>query len=369
MAASAQKTLFSQPVGNDTFKLKADMCLWPRFWRMDTKLYRESLFTRDSLPVDSTWTLAQSENTFGQAYGFVGITAQFSKYGYLRYYHDLGAINGKPAYDLFAALLYEGFEFRFGQLKLPLGYEVNCAPWKVDLIDYTLSAGTRTPTGASRDIGALLTYSHKYFQAAAALTNGNGRNMAKDNNPQKDIFARLVALPLGKPTLTLGANAYWGNDTFAREGNDRPFIRYAGEFYWMPGPYFVRGEYLWGKDTMGAMRPADTLRAPTARVVDGFHVTAGYRFGNVQPLVRFERITWSMNDWIPLAPKGPNDAYANTTTTIGLGVNGYLFKDMVKPMFNITLSRNENEKAKLAKAGTYQTDALKLMLQIQAAFW
>jgi hypothetical protein len=369
MAASAQQTLFSQPVGNDTFKLKADACVWPRYWWQGSTLHQETLFTRDSVPVDSAWTKTTRENTFNQVFGFVGATAQFSKHAYLRFYYDLGTTTGRPAYDLFAAVTLGMIDVRFGQLKLPLGYEVICAPWRIDLIDNTLAAANRTPSGGTRDIGVLHTFSHKYFQGAFAIVNGNGRNLAKDNNPQKDVFARLVAMPLGKPDLTLGAHAYWGNDTFAREGKDRPFTRYAGELYWMPKRYFVRGEYLWGRDTLGAKRPGDTTGALTARALTGFQVTAGCRFGNLQPVIRFERLIWSLNDWNPPAPRGPNDAYANTTSTITVGINGFLFNDMVRPMFDIAVSRNENEKARLAQTGTYQTDALKFSLQLQAAFW
>jgi len=321
----AQKTIFSQAVGNDTLKIKADMCLWTRGWWQTTT---------DSLNKRTT------DNTFGRAYGFVGVTAQFSKYGYLRYYYDQGEISGKPAYDLYAGLTCCNLDFRFGQLKLPAGYDVITAPWRVDFIDNTLQSQNRTPTGLTRDIGALLTYNHKYFQTVLGLVNGNGRNMTKDNNQYKDVAFRLVASPLGNQNLVVGGNLYWGSDTFTGQDHSRPFKRLAGELLWTQPKYFVRGEFLTGQDSTGK----DSTGAATGnREFMAFYAAAGLRVGAIQPVLRYERFT--LNDKL--------------TSNLTFGVNYFLFHDMFKPMLDVSLIRDEARK----------TNSTKVMLQIQAAFW
>ena len=73
-------------MARDTFRIKADACLWTRYFFEQTT---------DSLKAKSY------ENSFGRSYGFVGVTVQYGKYAYARYYYDLGEINGKPAYDLY----------------------------------------------------------------------------------------------------------------------------------------------------------------------------------------------------------------------------------------------------------------------------
>jgi len=320
----AQRTLFTQPMGDDTFRIKGDACLWTRAW------YQMS----DSSAVRKT------DHTFGRAYGFIGATVQYGRHAYARYYYDLGEISGKPAYDLIAGLTCHGFDFRFGQLKPPTGYENMAAPWKVDFIEYTLAAANHTPTGGTRDIGAQLSYTHKYFQPIVALVNGNGRNMTKDDNTFKDVVFRAVITPLGRPALFIGGNGYLNSDTFTTKKSPCRFRRFSGEAGWVEPGFFVRGEYLYGTDPFGAL---DSLYRPTTRTLNSFYVAAGFRAGNVQPVVRYEQFTLS----------------GNTTTTLAFGANYFAFSDMVKPMLNISLIRD----------GAKKTDYAKVMFQIQAAFW
>jgi hypothetical protein len=323
----AQRTLFTQPIGSDTFRIKADACLWTRYYSQEAT---------DSLKAK------EYGNSFGRAYGFIGATVQYGKYAYARYYYDLGEINGKPAYDLIAGLACHNFDFRFGQLKPPTGFENIAAPWKVDFIEYTLASANHTPTGLTRDIGAQLTYNHKYFQPIIALVNGNGRNQTKDNNTSKDLVFRAVVTPLGKPTLYIGGNGYIGNDndTFAKP-HPRPFHRYSAEAGWVESKFFVRTEFLFGSDKLGAPATEDTV--PTDRTLNSFYIAAGYRFGDAQPVARFERFTLD----------------GATTSTAVVGVNYFAFHDMVKPMLNISLTNNSSEKVTTVKA----------MFQVQAAFW
>jgi hypothetical protein len=321
----AQRTLFTQPIGSDTFRIKADACLWTRYYFQQTV---------DSLNARSY------DNSFGRAYGFIGATVQYGKYAYARYYYDLGDITGKPAYDLIAGLACCSFDFRFGQLKPPTGFENMAAPWKVDFIEYALASANHTPTGLTRDIGLQVTYNHKYFQPIVALVNGNGRNMTKDDNLFKDLVFRAVAYPLGKTSLFIGGNGYLSNDTFATRNTPCRFRRFSGEAGWVEPKFFVRGEYLYGKDTMGA---PDTLGRPTARKLNSFYVAAGFRAANIQPVVRYEQFTLA----------------GNKTTTLAFGANYFAFHDMVKPMLNISLIRDAAKK----------TDYAKAMFQVQAAFW
>jgi hypothetical protein len=361
---SAQKTIFSQAVGNDTFRLKVDACLWPRYHVLNGTFLKESTWTRPESSFnsqDSTWhgfrvnqesafVRERSENTFDRAFGFVGVTAQFSKYAYLRYYYDQGETDGKPAYDLFAGTNWAGFDFRFGQLKLPLGYEVISAPWKVDFVDNALISKYRTPTGATRDIGALLGYTHRFFQASVGVMNGNGRNKAKDDNPFKDLAFRLAGMPLGNQNLVLGLNGYWGNDTAATRDRTRPFGHYGAELLWLQPAYFVRGEYLTGSDTLGAPAASDTTLLPTKRSVRGFYVAGGYRFGMMQPVLRYEDF----------------DLNGKSTSILTAGVNAFLFKDVLKPMLDFSLTREEKENPNKERA---TASSWKVAFQLQAAFW
>lgn len=316
----AQRTLVMQPVGTDTFRIKADACLWTRGWLQ---------WTTDSLNARTT------EPTFGRAYGFIGATVQYGPHAYARYYYDLGEISGKPAYDLFAALTGYGIDFRFGQLKLPLGYEVMCAPWKTDFIDNSLLASYRTPTTATRDIGAMLTYNHRYAQPSLAILNGNGRNMTKDNNPYKDIVFRLVASPLGNQNLVVGGNLYWGNDTFATSAQPRPFRRFAAELLWTRPNHFLRAELVTGNDSLAT--------GNAERKIFGLYAAAGFRAAGFQPVLRYERFTVN----------------SKLTSTLTFGLNCFIFHDMVKPMLDISLVNDEAKRADFAK----------VMFQLQTAFW
>jgi hypothetical protein len=317
-SAFAQKALFTQPVGNDTFRIKGDACLWARGWYLEEN--------------DTT-----KQSTFGRAYGFVGVTVQYGKYAYARYYYDLGEINGKPDYDLYAGVNWKKLDFRFGQLKMPLGYEVITAPWKMDFIENSQLIENRTPTTLTRDIGAYLAYNYKYLQPTISVVNGNGRNNTMDNNLFKDVEFRLPITPLGNPNLTVAANGYLGNDTFASTGHPRPFTRLGAEVLWSQPKYFIRGEYLTGHDSTG---PDSTA---AYRTLSGFYVAGGYRAGMWQPVLRVERLT----------ENGVN------TGAITVGVNAFFVSDMFKPMLDITLSNNSETKATTAK----------VMAQIQAAFW
>lgn len=325
--ALAQRTIFTQPVGDDTLRIKADACLWTRWWLTST---------------DSGETKSLS-STFGQANGFLGATVQYGKYVYARYYYDLGAIDGKPAYDLIAGVTAWNLDFRFGQLKLPLGYEVICAPWKADFVDGTLLAKNRTATGSTRDIGALLSYGHPYFQAAIGVVNGNGRNVACDNNSLLDAALRLAGCPLGNPSLLLGGNLYYGNDIFSRKDDRRPFIRIGAEGSWIQPTYFARGEFLWGKDTLGKDTIIGELLVPTRRVAQGYTIAAGARFGRWQPVARYESFGFN----------------GEGTTTITAGVNAFFVHDMLKPMLNVSYI---DDKVK-------RTRTIKPAFLLQAAFW
>lgn len=343
-SALAQRTVFSTPLGNDTFRLKVDACLWTRFSLQNTTWHLPRLEQ-----AESTWI--RTDYGFPRPFGFVGATAQLSKHAYLRYCQDLSEINGKPSYDAFAGVTLGIADIRLGQLKLPLGPEVICAPWKTDFIDYAQFAAYRTPTGATRDIGVLHSLNHKYFQFAFGVTNGNGRNMAGDNNNLLDFSGRLAAMPLGKPSLVLGGSAYYGNDTAAARDHHRRFQRYAGEFQWNRPNYFLRGEYLYGADTLGrdtVINPGqpDSLVVPTRRTVNGFYAAAGFRSGMWQPVIRYEQ--FSLND--------------RPLRNLTFGVNAFLFNDMLKPMLNVSLIQDERDLKTTS-------ESWKVSLQMQAAFW
>ena len=83
-----------------------------------------------------------------------------------------------------------------------------------------------------------------------------------------------------------------------------PFRRYSGEIGWNARELFLRAELVGGTG------------------INGFNAALGYRTGNLQPVVRFER----------MVEETPNLPISILT----FGLNGFFARDMVKPMLDFS---------------------------------
>jgi hypothetical protein len=310
----AQRTVARIPVAGDSLLLKLDACLQPQiyYWHQADYMGMTPKVTE--------------EFGFSRVTSLAGLTTEFTRHFSARFYGDLGDITGKPVLDLYARARAKGLSLQLGQFRPPLSSEILTQPWNVDFIDYSLIARTSTPTGDFRDVGAQLAYRRRNFLADLAAVNGNGRQL-RDNNQFKDIIGRIVATPCGNIGPYLGGHVYLGSDTTARDSLNRPFRRYSGELGLNTHSMFLRAELVKGTST------------------NGFNTALGFRTGNIQPVVRFERLV----DETPNLP----------ISTLTFGLNGFFVDDMVKPMLDFSWTSDK----------VREQETFKLSFQLQAAFW
>lgn len=283
----AISSILAQEVTIAKGKLSFDACVWGKYY---------------SLNKDSTG-IKSNENSFARVVGFLGITGIITDYAKVRFYYDMGDILGTPAYDIFMCLTRRSYELRIGQFKPPTGNENLIPPPKLDFIDYTTLSKHRTSTGATRDIGLQLSTKQKFFECALAVINGNGKNQLKDNNNNQDLSGRLVFTPDQKLGLNFGGNIYWGKvgpDTALTKAQ-----RFGAELGFVHTPVFLKSEFALIKDS--------------TKNSNGFYVAAGYRYKNLQPVVRFERYT-----------------SGKSLIAITGGFNWFIKEENIKPMLNYT---------------------------------
>jgi hypothetical protein len=282
----AISSVLAQEVTIAKGKLSFDACVLGKYYFLSTS---------------NTSNIKNDTNSYARLFGFLGITGNITDYARVRFYYDMGDITGKPAYDLFMCLTKNSYELRVGQFKPPTGIEVLTAPPKLDFIDYTTLSKHRTSTGSTRDIGIQLYAKPKFFEVAFAVTNGNGRNQLKDDNAWKDLSSRIICTPDQQLGLFFGGNIYWGkagpDDTLKQ--------RFGAELAFVHKPVFLKSEFAFIKD--------DTTNN------NGFYMAAGYRYHNLQPVIRIER-------------------YSSGNSLIALtgGVNWFIKEDNIKPMLNYT---------------------------------
>ena len=288
--------LFAQEVTIANGKLSFDACVWGRYYYLSSS----STYYYDSLFVIINQV---KENSFARVYGFLGITGIITDYAKVRFYYDMGEISGSPAYDLYMSFTHKVYELRIGQLKPPTGMENLTPTPKLDFIEYSFISSHRTSTGITRDIGLQFSAKPRFIDFGLAIINGNGRNQKKDDNKWKDILGRLVFTPDPALGLTFGGSFYWG-----KTGPDGMLLdaqRFGAELGFVRNPVMLKGEFLYAKD--------DTLTS------NGFYVSAGYRYCNLQPVIRFERYT-----------------SGKSKMAITGGINWFIKGDNVKPMLNYT---------------------------------
>jgi hypothetical protein len=294
-------SVFAQEVTIAKGKLSFDGCVLGKYYFLSTS--------------DST-NKKTDENSFARLYGFLGLTGTITDYAKVRFYYDMGDISGTPAYDIFMCLSKNSYELRVGQFKPPTGIENLTPPPKLDFIEYSTISKHRTSTGITRDIGLQLATKQKFFECALAVINGNGRNQLKDNNKWKDLVGRLVFTPQAPLGLTFGGNLYWGK--FGPDTSLVTIQRVGAELALVHKQVMFKSEFVYGKD--GSANS------------NGFYVSAGYRYCNFQPVVRFERYTSGESQ---MAFTG--------------GFNWFVKGDNVKPMLNYTYLDDKIVKIKCHK--------------------
>ena len=316
----AQKSLFRIPVLEETLELQGDACLWPRAYCL-----RET----DYLPwIPET----RDEYSFARVQAYAGLGLKWSPYVLSRAELDLGDIAGKPLTDLYAEAAWQNLSLRLGQFRPPTAYE-NLAPHRdVDFVEYTLLSGIAYADRFAMGRRSAARLCSPVLSDRAGRPQRQRTKPAQGQQPVQDVARRVLATPFGSTApVSAGGSIYLGSDTSSRDALNRPFRRYAAELGVQTSFAFLRAEYMKGQDAAGG--------------VNGFYASGGFRAGAVQPTVRYER----------LVAERPNLPVSIFT----LGLNGYLAGDMIKPMLNLSWTSDRLQ----------EHETLKLMFQLQAAFW
>lgn len=266
--------LSAQEVKINQGTLSLDGCIWG--------MYRN---TKDSSTI----------STFSRRNAFLGMTANLTNWASARFYFDIGNIQGKPAYDLYALIkpipIIPNLSFTIGQFKLPLGIEVLTKAENLELIEYSLIGRDpqRTPKG-TRDIGLQLAYKHQLLEGTIAIVNGEGRNVTQDADNNKNIAGRVIVKPTQKTALYAGGNFYIGKD----------FQRLGAELNYTIAPLIIKVEFLNTKDFSISE--------------NGYYIQLGYNWHFLQPIVRYSNYN-ELNEYV-------------------IGINIRPLKDYVKLMLN-----------------------------------
>lgn len=131
--------------------------------------------------------------------------------------------------------------FRIGQYKKPIGLEQWSSPVNYDFIN--TSQLTRYFVDNAYDQGLMLFGRHKGLSYWLSLCNGSPYGY-RDKNWAKDVVAKCLYSPLAG--LTAGGFAEYG--TADQAGTSRYRRRGGLEANCEKGIYFVRGEYMIGRD-------------------------------------------------------------------------------------------------------------------------
>ena len=162
--------------------------------------------------------------------------------------------------DAYAEIkLYDYLNITIGQAKIPFSFENLSSSNKRESIDRSQVVEALVARGTDiignqngRDIGvqvggSLIKHERRFLlDYRIGLFNGSGINQA-DKNKNKDIVGRLVIHPL--TALDFGGSFYSGVGNFgtpAATNQDRN--RYGFEFNYEYQRFFVRGEFIEGKD-------------------------------------------------------------------------------------------------------------------------
>lgn len=141
-----------------------------------------------------------------------------------------------------------------GQFKVPFGWENLTSSTNLDTINRSLVTESLVPgrdTGnQGRDVGVLWSgvrpldeYGARSLEYYLGAFNGSGINVSDDND-RKDPAARLV-WNFGPSNAHLGVSYFNG----AVGANSAVHTRTGTELVYVLGPYALKSEYIWGKDS------------------------------------------------------------------------------------------------------------------------
>lgn len=143
-----------------------------------------------------------------------------------------------------------------GQFKVPFSLENLASSPRLDTINRTnvvenLTPGRDVPKAQGRDIGILLSgeYSDesgkKILDYNAGIFNGSGINTTDDNNA-KDFSTRVVYYPI--ENFFAGVSNYTGKYGATKLKKERTGLEFSYIKEKVAYPYFLKGEYVNGKD-------------------------------------------------------------------------------------------------------------------------
>ncbi len=171
-----------------------------------------------------------------------------------------------PLQDLYVDLRYiPKTEFRAGQFKIPFSMEALTSSGQLDFTERALVVRT---FANKRDIGAILSGKFKRFEYYFGEFNGTGQNTS-DNNPAKDVVARIVVKPA--TDLAFGGSGYWGsvNGNTVRNGR----IAFDYQDLWRAGTDLrfdyhrvsFRSEAIWARSDSTFL--TGSIRNPRVEIV------------------------------------------------------------------------------------------------------
>ncbi len=144
----------------------------------------------------------------------------------------------------------EGHHLRFGQFKVPFGWEFFRSSRTLQVIER--SDGSRQLF--QRDLGIGVFGKTDQLEYGLAFIQGQGQGEI-DRNHAKDVSGRVVFRL--SPSLRWGVSGHWGTILPDLDGPVFPIRRMATEVHFEEGPLTLEGEFLYG-DGYNLFSEADT---------------------------------------------------------------------------------------------------------------
>lgn len=206
-----------------------------------------------------------------------------------------------------------------GRFTIPFGLQNPVSPYNLHTINYAQVVQKLIGSGG-RDFGARLTGKYQVVDWTVAVINGadGGTTVistVEDNNV-KDVVAR-VGITTPVKGLGVGISAYSGEATVLELTKNRT----GADIKYEQGPVYAQAEFINGKD--GLIKR------------EGYYLEAGYKFGKLQPIVRYD------------VYDGNTDVEDSSEIKILAGGVNLYCNDLVKCMF-IYESKDDNLGASLA---------------------
>jgi len=223
--------------------------------------------------------------------------------------------------------LFDYLNLTVGQAKIPFSFENLASSNKMESIDRSQVVEALVARGKDvignqngRDIGVQVggtfwKFDHRFlFDYKIGVFNGSGINQ-DDKNKNKDIVGRLIAHPI--KGLDFGGSYYTGTGTFGTPtATNQDRNRYGIELNYEQPRFFVRGEFIEGKD------------GTTSK--NGWYIQTGYFVipARLQLIAKYD--TYDPN----------TDIASNVSTAYMIGGN-YIFNNWSRIQAGFTLNKEE----------------------------